>query len=83
MSRSEILKKLNVIFNDVFDDEEAMISETTKPEDIENWDSIGQVYLMVEIEDEFKIQLGETMEKVENVAMLIDIIENKIKENKK
>ena len=51
MSRAEILNVFQKIFRDVFDDEGLVITEDTIPEDIEDWDSIGHVYLVVEIED--------------------------------
>ena len=75
MSRAEILNKLNEIFRDIFDEEDIEISEETKPEDIEDWDSIGHVYLTFEIEDEFKIKLGEKINAIENVKDIIDLIE--------
>ena len=74
MNREELLAKLEEIFRDIFDDESIVLSEDTTPEDIEDWDSLGQVYLIAEIEDEFKIDLGESMQKVDNVAQVIDII---------
>ena len=74
MSRDEILEKLNVIFRDIFDDEEINLSEETTPDDIEDWDSLGHVYLTAEIEDELKIKLGEQMKEIECVRDIIDLI---------
>ena len=74
MEREEIIKRLEPIFRDVFDDENIVLSEDTKPEDIEDWDSIGHVYLLVEIEDEFGITIGERMAQIENVREMIDIM---------
>lgn len=79
MSREEIIAKLNVIFQDIFDDEDINIAEETTPEDIEDWDSIGHVYLTVEIEDEFGIKLGEKMSDIENVAGIVDLIMERLK----
>ena len=80
MTREDILLRLNEIFKDVFDDEEVIVTEMTTPEDIEDWDSLGHVYLTVEIEDEFKIKLGEPMKKIENVSQIIDIIIARLEE---
>ncbi len=80
MSRNEILEKLDVIFKDVFDDEEVTLSEEITPEDIEDWDSLGYVYLTVEIEDEFGIKLGEPMKQVEKVGQIIDLIIERLSE---
>lgn len=78
MTRDEIIKKLQIIFQDIFSDEELVITEETKPEDIEDWDSIGHTYLTVEIEDEFGISLGEQMQKIENVHDIIELIMERI-----
>ena len=80
MSRNEILEKLDQIFKDVFDDEDVTISEDTTPEDIEDWDSLGHVYLTVDIEDEFGIKLGEPMKQIENVGQIIDLIIARLEE---
>lgn len=74
MNRSEILSKFQEIFRDVFDDDELVITEDTIPEDIEDWDSIGHVYLVVGIEDAFGVKLGEKMAQVEGVRDMIDIL---------
>ena len=79
MNREEIIEKLNAIFQDIFDDEDINIAEETTPEDIEDWDSIGHVYLTVEIEDEFGIKLGEKMADIQNVADIVDLIMGSLK----
>ena len=74
MSREEILEKLNEIFRDIFDDEEIVITEETTPEDVEDWDSLGHIYLTAEIEDEFDIKMDERMKDIESVSDVIDLI---------
>ena len=73
MSREEILEKLNEIFRDIFDDEEIVITEETTPEDVEDWDSLGHIYLTAEIEDEFDIKMDERMKDIESVITLLEI----------
>lgn len=82
MSRQEVLEKLNEIFSDVFDLEDVIITEITKPEDIEDWDSIGHVYLTAEIEDELGIKLGEEMTKIENVRDIVVLILKRLEESR-
>lgn len=74
MERAEVLKKLNDIFRDIFDNEELVITEETTPADIEDWDSLGHVYLTVEIDDEFGITLDDRMGKIETVSDVLDLI---------
>jgi acyl carrier protein len=79
MTREEILIELTNIFRDVFDDESMELSENITQDDIEDWDSIGHVYLTVQIEEKFNIELGEEMSKRDNVKEIIDLIQEKIK----
>lgn len=49
---------LKNIFRDVFDDDTLNISETTSQSDIEDWDSVAQVKLVLTIESEFEIRFS-------------------------
>lgn len=73
MDRAEILEKLCEIMQEVFEDVPS-ITEDTTADDIEDWDSIGHVYLIAEIEDEFHIKFGEKMNDVGSVKDIIDFI---------
>ena len=79
MTREEILKKVNEIFVDAFDDDELVINFDTTAADIEDWDSLMQMNLVEMIEDEFNMRF--TMDEVvgmENVGKMIDIITQRI-----
>lgn len=57
MERSEILSKLNKIFIDVMDlDDDFILTENMTADDIEEWDSLSHIQLMVGIEKAFGIQ---------------------------
>lgn len=74
MTREDIMAKLNVIFAEVLENEDIKITEDTRPDDIEEWDSIAFVYLTVQIEEEFSIELGEEMAEIECVSDIVDMI---------
>lgn len=78
MLRGEILKKLNSVFEDVFDDEFA-ISETTLRDDINEWDSFNHMLLLASIQNEFDIEfsMGEIVD-LEDVKHIVDAIEVKL-----
>lgn len=80
MNREQILNNLNEIFEDLFETDDIEITEETTPQDIEDWDSMGHIYLTVEIEDEFGIKLGEEMAKIENVGDVISLIVRQLEE---
>jgi acyl carrier protein len=76
MNRTEIMAKLNEIFCDVFDDEDIVLTNETTADDIEDWDSLEQINLLVAIEKQFniKFQLADVAD-LENVGAMIDLVE--------
>jgi len=79
MSRSEIYDRLTEIFRDFFDDDDIVISDETTSDDIEDWDSLEHINLIVAIEQEFgmKFSMGEVTG-MENVGAMVDIIQERI-----
>jgi len=79
MSREYITNVLNKLFCDVFDDDTLKISDETTAKDIEDWDSLVQINLIIQIENEFGIKFTlEEVEKLARVGDMIDIILRKI-----
>lgn len=79
MEREEIYEKLNGIFRDVFDDDSITVNAMTTSDDIEDWDSLEHINLLVAIEAEFHIKFD--MEEVlvmKNVGEMVDTILEKI-----
>ena len=75
MSREEVLSIVNEIFIDVFDDEDIVINDNTTANDIEDWDSLEQVNLIVAIEKKFVMKFKmEEVYSMKNVGEMIDII---------
>lgn len=75
MTRETVFGKLNDVFRDVFDDEDITVGEGTSSKDIEDWDSLNHINLVVAVEKEFgiKFSMGET-QKMKNVGEMVDII---------
>lgn len=79
MSREQIFVKLNEIFRDVFDDEEITVTETTSAADIEGWDSLANINIIVSVENEFDIKFALTeITGMKNVGEMADLIEERI-----
>ena len=75
MERNEILKKVNEIFCDVFDDDTIVISDDTTANDIDDWDSLMQIELITEHEAFFGLKFGmKEVLNMKNVGEMIDII---------
>ena len=58
MTREEILKKLEAVFRDVFDDESIVLTDQTGPDDIDDWDSLAHISLIAAVENEFGIRFN-------------------------
>jgi acyl carrier protein len=56
MKNLEILAKLQEIFIDVLDNEDIVLTEDTTANDIEEWDSLSHIQIIVAIEKQFKIK---------------------------
>lgn len=75
MERKEIIEKLNDIFIDVMDNDEISIAESTTSNDIEEWDSLTHVHLVVEIQRAFGINFSaKEMMNWNNVGEMVDSI---------
>ena len=48
----EIYERLNNVFRDIFDDETIEVNANTTSSDIEDWDSLEHINLIVAIEQE-------------------------------
>ena len=84
MTEVEVIAKLEQVFRDIFDEEELTINNETTAEDIEDWDSLAHINLVVSIEKEFdvKFALGE-LQALRNVGGMVDLVIRKsIKEQK-
>ncbi len=79
METAEILKQLTVIFNDVLDTDDVVLQETTTADDVEGWDSLTHVQLVVAAERHFKIRFSaKEIQSWKNVGELIESIRTKI-----
>jgi acyl carrier protein len=79
MERTDIYDKLNDVFVDVLDLDEVALTDSTTADDIEEWDSLSHVQLVVAIEKAFGIKFTalEIM-KWKNVGELVDSIAQKL-----
>ena len=79
MTREKAYSKLNEVFRDVFDDESIEVNDATTANDIEDWDSLEHINLVVAVEKCFgiKFNMGEVA-KLKNVGEMTDLILSKI-----
>lgn len=79
MDREQVFNQLNKIFQDVFDDDSIKVSDITTANDIEDWDSLEHVNLIVAVEKHFKIKFTmNEIVKFKNVGNMADTIMEKL-----
>ena len=75
MNREEVFIQLKEVFQDVFDDEDIEIGELTSTDDIEEWDSLTHITLVVAVEKEFHIKLNmREVNNMKNVGEMVSMI---------
>ena len=78
MEKKEILQQVNSIFIDVLDNEEIVLSNSTTAQDIEEWDSLSHIQLIVAIEKHFNIRFtSKEIQSWDSVGEMIDCIASK------
>ena len=75
MNDAAIYERLNGVFHSVFFDDSIHVNAETSAPDVDGWDSVAHVNLMVAVESEFGIEFTtqelESMETVGDMARLV------------
>lgn len=78
MSFDDLLPVLNRVFS-----EHRNFNENTTWQDVEEWDSIGHLNLIVELEDVFNVNFSEEeIEGIKSVREIVTAIQNHMNENR-
>jgi acyl carrier protein len=78
MDKNQILEEVQEIFREVLDNEEIVLANETTADDIEEWDSLTHIQLIVAIEKHFKIKFtSKEILSWQNVGEMIDCIATK------
>ena len=79
MTDQQILEKLQEIFRSVFDDDNIHLSTSSNANDIEEWDSLNQIKIILACEHTFKISLNaRKINTLENVCQMIEYLRNEL-----
>ncbi len=79
MSDNDIYEGLNDIFRDFFADSSIVLKPETTAKDIEGWDLLNHLSLMIAVELRFRVKFGtQEIEQVANVGELVSAIKRKL-----
>jgi len=75
----DILAELTPVFREVFDDDSIVLTRQTTANDIDGWDSLSHMNMVMAVEMKFKIRfaLGE-LPGLKNVGDLADLVQKKL-----
>jgi acyl carrier protein len=78
-----VINELKGIFEMVFDQKDLQVTPETTSNDIEGWDSMSHVTMLLAVEDHFNIEFKSfEIANLSNVGALVSLVEKKLAEKK-
>lgn len=79
---NDLLQEVQEVFRDVFSDDEIHLTESTTTADVEGWDSLMHLNLIIALEKHFGIkfstaQISRLKENGQNISTLLGLITSK------
>ncbi|MBC5582055.1 acyl carrier protein [Anaerofilum sp. BX8] len=79
MSEQEIFESVQEIFRTVFDDDSIVLTREMTADDIEDWDSLEQINLLVAIEKKFSVKFKlDDVKNLPNVGAMLDLVKRMV-----
>jgi acyl carrier protein len=77
--KMNVRQTLNSVFRRVFDNDAISIFDAMTANDVEEWDSLAHINLIMEIEGEFDLKFTvDDIVDIKDVGEMIQLIENKV-----
>jgi acyl carrier protein len=79
MDDAQIYSRLTRVFNEVFDDETIELTPQLTAKDVDGWDSLTHIRLILSVEKEFKIRFTTSeIGNLENVGDLTALVKARV-----
>ena len=79
MDEPEIYQRLTKIFQEMFDEDSIELTPKLSADDVDGWDSLTHIRLILTIEKAFKVKFSTSeIGKLENVGDLVALIQGKV-----
>jgi acyl carrier protein len=76
MDEAQIYGRLTGVFHDVFDDDSIEVTPQLSAKDVDGWDSLMHIRLILTVEKAFKVKFSTSeIGKLENVGELVLLIQ--------
>ena len=78
-SNADVMETLTGIFRDIFDNPSLVLHDAMTAADVENWDSLNHIDLIVAIEKKFKVKFTtKDVTSLKTVGDLADLVQKKL-----
>jgi len=75
----DLRDRLQDLFRDVFDDDEIVLADELTADDVDGWDSLAHVNLMIAVEMEFGVRFATTeIASMQDVGSLVTLLQAKL-----
>lgn len=79
MTREQLFERLTPVFREVFGNDTIVPRDEMTADDVEEWDSLSHIRLIVSIEQEFGVRFDTSeVHRAANVGEFVDIIQSKL-----
>ena len=79
MQRVDIENELTLVFRDIFRDDSLELTAAMTAKDIEGWDSLNHINLVLAVEKHFKVRFTvKEISKLPNVGAFTDLIARRV-----
>jgi acyl carrier protein len=79
MDEPQIYQRLTEIFQEIFDEDSIEVTPKLSADDVDGWDSLTHIRLILTIEKAFKIKFSTSeIVKLENVGDMVALIQGKV-----
>jgi acyl carrier protein len=79
MDEAQIYARMGDVFQDVFDDDSIRVSPELSAKDVDGWDSLTHIRLILTVQKAFNVKFSTSeIGKLENVGDLVELIRSRI-----
>ena len=79
MEKVQVYSKLTAVFREVFDEDELNLTPQTTADDVDGWDSLAHIRLVLAVSKAFGVKFSASeIGNLKNVGEFADLIEKKV-----